>query len=221
MDGNQREKKTWKRGSEIRPSACVCCGSNCVLNAVTFGLLCFGAGVYFSHPWADFLLLIEEGGSCFLAFPSQIYPYKLLLQDQNEPSEFSAPCLTRWAPGTDVPASIHTLAVLCGNSVTQLFSRLLASHFPHPPGPLGDFKVRKGQRLRFVPWEAEPLSQTDSKSLLLQSSPRGHLTVSHQVRICEDLISNRFGHGVRSQPSAAAVVRANGEGRRGAAAGRV
>lgn len=56
--------------------------------------------------------------------------------------------------------------------MTQLFNRLLASHFPHPPGPLGDFKVRKGHGLRFIPWEADPLSQTVtySQSLLLQSS---------------------------------------------------
>lgn len=48
--------------------------------------------------------------------------------------------------------------------MTQLFSRLLASDFPHPPGPIRDSKVRKGQRLRFVPWEAEPLSFTGGRA---------------------------------------------------------
>lgn len=42
-------------------------------------------GVYFSPPWADFLLLIDGGSSFFSALPPQIYPYKLLLQDKIGP----------------------------------------------------------------------------------------------------------------------------------------
>lgn len=63
----------------------VMCPERCDIRIVVFG-----AGVYFSHPWADFLLLIDEGNSFFPGSPSHIYPYKLLLRDQNEPSEFLA-----------------------------------------------------------------------------------------------------------------------------------
>lgn len=112
-----------------------------------------------------------------------------------------APCLTRWALGTYVPAPIHTFTVLCGNSMTQLFSRLLASHFPHPPGPLRDFKVRKGHGLRFISWEEEPLSQTvtESESLLLQYflwtfnciSPSSHLWGIVLTSTALDVASNQ------------------------------
>lgn len=83
-------------------------------------------------------------------------------------------CLTHQATGTYVPAPEHSCAELCGNSVTQLFSRLLASRFPHPPGLLGDFKVGKGLRQGFISWEAASPSQTvtQNKSLLLQSVPQ-------------------------------------------------
>lgn len=158
----------------------------------------FSGGVYFSHPWADFLLLIDDGSSFLLASPLRFIHISYCLKPKLFLGIF-APSLTRWALGTDVPASIHTFAVLCGNSMTQLFSRLLASHFPHPPGPLGDFKVRKGQRLRFIPWEAKPLSQTvtDCKSLLLQSS----LRPSNCISPSSDLWGfdfHSFGHSVRS-----------------------
>lgn len=70
--------------------------------------------------------------------------------------------------------------------MTQLFSRLLASDFPHPPGPIGDFKVSKGQRLRAVPWEAEPLPFTHGRAP--SSDLRGFelLSVSRRVR-CRDV----------------------------------
>lgn len=56
-----------------------------------------------------------------------------------------APCLTRWVLGTYVPAPIHVFTV-CGNSMTQLFSRLVASHFPHPPAPLWRFQGQERAR---------------------------------------------------------------------------
>lgn len=136
-------------------------------------IVVFSGAVYFSHPRADFLPSTDEGSSFLLASPRRFIHISYCFETERARG-ISAPRLTRRAPGTDAPASVCALAALCGNSMTRLFSRLLASRFPHPPGPLGDFKVRKGQRLRFIPWEAELLSQTftDGESLLLQSSPR-------------------------------------------------
>lgn len=130
---------------------------------------------------------IDDGRRLVSALPPHIYPYKLLLRDRIGPRNF-APRLTHRALGTDLPSPMHTFAVLCGNSMTQLFSRLLASHFPHPPGPLRDFKVRKGHSLRFPPWEAEPLSKGDTAMTISFYSPLRSPTVSLQVWICELLI---------------------------------
>lgn len=98
--------------------------------------------------------------------------------------------------------------------MTQLFSRLLASHFPHPPGPLGDFKVRKGHGLRFISWEAEALSQmvTGSESFLLQSFSAVislYLAKFRSARVTFDFHS--FGRGVRSEPSAVVFIGADRE----------
>lgn len=95
----------------------------------------------------------------FSTLPSLIYPNKFLLQDEVGSWNF-CPLSHPLGSGTDVPAPMHTFAALCGNSMTQLFSRLLASRFPHPLGPFRDFKVRKGRGLSSIPWEAEAVSQT-------------------------------------------------------------
>lgn len=170
----------------------------------------FSAVVCFSHPWSDFLLLIDEEGAFLLPLPSLIYPYKLLLRDEIWPLEFRASCLTRRAPGTDMPAPIHTFTVLCGNSMTQLFSRLLASRFPHPPGPLGDFKVGKGQRAEIhslgsgatvANGHIQPISPFTVVSLSLRYSRPVPLL---KVWIRAEFDFHSFGRRVRSEAVAAA-----------------
>lgn len=169
----------------------------------------------------------DKKGGVHVFWPShsQIYPYKLLPQDQNEPSEFSAPCLTRWAPGTDVAASIHTyISCVVWKLSDTTVQQTPGLPFPTPSGPPRRFQgqERAEAEVRSLGSGATVANVHRQRiSPFTVLSPRGRLTVSHQVRIHEDLISNCFGRGVRSQPSAAAVIRANGEGRRGGAAGRV
>lgn len=121
------------------------------------GLLC----IFPIHVHISSLIL---KGSHFFSLP-QMYPYELLLQDEIAPRNFN-PLLTSWVLDIDVPLPIKIFAVFCGNSMTQLSNRLLASHFPHPLEPLRDLKVMIGHSLRFTPWEAESFLETDTNDNL-------------------------------------------------------
>ncbi|KAF6734058.1 hypothetical protein FQA47_011462 [Oryzias melastigma] len=101
--------------------------------------------------------------------------------------------------GTCMPAPEHSCAELCGNSVTQLFSRLLASHFPHPPGLLGDFKKEKSEEGDRIPlpelatWTYGHDHEPGLRFTALCPFPAGGDTFSLQQKHWWQLLSNIKG----------------------------